>query len=153
MDNFDIFNAIYQTDQQLHPLMFCYEHILGHQYQHCPFHQLSLEAKLNIECDKWAAMLLPSFSISVSWYTLVFPLQVHHYSFMAIWLFEIINWSLDTLFALLTIIITCAKNTIGELVIVQRSTDQPFPLPSESSKPLIKLVSKSSCTAGFLWMH
>ncbi len=61
MDDFDIFHGIHQTDQQLHPLTFCYEHVLGHQDRHCPFHQLSLEAKLNIECNKRAAMLLPKF--------------------------------------------------------------------------------------------
>jgi len=62
MDDFDIFNAIYQTDQQLYPLTFCYEHSLGYQdTRHCPFHQLSLEAKLNIECNKCTATLLPKF--------------------------------------------------------------------------------------------
>jgi len=93
-----------------------------------------------------------SFSVS-DWYTLVFPLQVHHYSFMAIWLFETINWSYRHSACSPDYCNYLCQNTTGELVIVQRSIGQLFPLPSGSSKLLIKLVSKSSCTTGFRWMH
>jgi len=46
-DNFDIYQAIIQTDKQLYPLSFNqqYFHIKGHQEKYQPFHQLSLEAQ------------------------------------------------------------------------------------------------------------
>jgi len=59
MDDFDIYFAIYETSQQLHPLLFSYVHVKGHQDRHCPFHLLSWEAQLNVECDKHASRLLP----------------------------------------------------------------------------------------------
>jgi len=58
-DDFDIYFAIYETNQQLHPLLFSYVHVKGHQDRHCPFHLLSWEAQLNVECDKQASRLLP----------------------------------------------------------------------------------------------
>ncbi len=58
-DDFDIYQAIFQTDKHLYPLWFHYVHIKGHQDKYQPFHQLSLEAQLNVECDRRAGNLLP----------------------------------------------------------------------------------------------
>jgi len=58
-DDFDIYQAIFQTDKHLYPLQFHYVHIKGHQDKYQPFHQLSLEAQLNVECDRRAGNLLP----------------------------------------------------------------------------------------------
>jgi len=58
-DDFDIYQAIFQTDKQLYPLTFSYFHIKGHQDKHWPIHQLSREAQLNVECDQQASSLLP----------------------------------------------------------------------------------------------
>jgi len=58
-DDFDIYQAILQTDKQLYPLTFSYFHIKGYQDKSRPFHQLSPEAQLNVECDRRAGSLLP----------------------------------------------------------------------------------------------
>ncbi len=58
-DDFDIYQAIFQTDKQLYPLTFSYFHIKGHRDKSWPFHQLSPEAQLNVECDQCAGSLLP----------------------------------------------------------------------------------------------
>jgi len=58
-DDFDIYQAIFQTDKQLYPLTFSYFHIKGYQDKFWPFHQLSPDAQLNVECDWHAGSLLP----------------------------------------------------------------------------------------------
>jgi len=58
-DDFDIYQAIFQTDKQLYPLQFHYIHIKGHQDKYQPFHQLFPKAQLNVECDRCASNLLP----------------------------------------------------------------------------------------------
>jgi len=48
-----------RLSSKLYPLIFSYFHIKGHQDKSRPFHQLSPEAQLNVECDQRAGSLLP----------------------------------------------------------------------------------------------
>jgi len=58
-DDYDVYSAITRTVRQLHPIQPTFRHVKGHQDENNRRRPLTLPECLNIDCDTWAAALLP----------------------------------------------------------------------------------------------